>query len=120
MSINDNIFLGNIKQGFKKIISRNKYRSEITIQKTANNLDYLTDPTFRNINRLFVLSFKNGNDDPTINSFDEYYIPLVEIKDFNPLIDNKPFFDQSVKNKQNAYEKLSKYQEIMIIQQEIY
>ena len=106
MSINDNIFVENIKQGFKKIISRNKYRSETTTQKTANNLDYLTDPTFRNINRLFVLLFKNGNDDPTINSFDEYYMPLVEIKDFNPLIDNKPFFDQSVKNKQNAYEKL--------------
>ena len=106
MSINDNIFLGNIKQGFKKIISRNKYRSEITTQKTANNLDYLTDPTFRNINRLLVLSFKNGDNDPTINSFDEYYMPLVETKDFNPLIDNKPFFDQLVKNKQNAYEKL--------------
>ena len=31
---------------------------------------------------------------------------LVEIKDFNVLIDNKPFFDQPVKNKQEAYEKL--------------
>ena len=33
-------------------------------------------------------------------------MPLVEIKDFNALIDNKPFFDQPVKNKQ-AYEKLT-------------
>ena len=33
-------------------------------------------------------------------------MPLVEIKDFNALIDNKPFFDQPVKNKQEAYEKL--------------
>ena len=33
-------------------------------------------------------------------------MPLVEIKDFNALFDNKPFFDQSVKNKQEAYEKL--------------
>ena len=31
---------------------------------------------------------------------------LVEIKDFNALINNKPFFDQPVKNKQEAYEKL--------------
>ena len=43
---------------------------------------------------------------PTRNSFDEYYMPLVEIKDFNALIDNKPFFDQPVKNKQEAYEKI--------------
>ena len=40
---------------------------------------------FRNINRLFVLSFKNGDDDPKKNSFDEYYMPLIEIKDFNAL-----------------------------------
>ena len=53
-----------------------------------------------------MLSFKNGDDDPIRNSFDEYYMPLVEIKDFNALTDNKPFFDQSAKNKQEAYEKL--------------
>ena len=48
---------------------------------------------------MFALSFKNGNDDPTRDSFVKYYMPLVEIKDFNALIDNKSFFDQSVKNK---------------------
>ena len=106
MSINNNNkFLKNIKQGFKRTISWDKYRSGITAQTKNNNLDYLIGSTFRNINRLFVLSFKNGNDDPTRNSFDKYYMPLVEIKDFNALVENKPFFDQSVKNKQEAYEK---------------
>ena len=52
---------------------------------------------------MFVLSFKNGNNDPTRDPFDKYYMPLVEIKDFNALIDNKPFF--YLKNKQEAYEK---------------
>ena len=70
----------------------NKYRSEITTQCKSNNLDHLIDPTFRHSNRLFVLSFKNGTDDPTRNSFDKYSMLLVEIKDFNALIDNKPFF----------------------------
>ena len=59
LSINNNIkFLENIKQGFKRTISSNKYRSEIKTQPKNNNLDYMTDPTFMNINRLFVLSFK--------------------------------------------------------------
>ena len=108
LSINDNInFLENMKQGFKRTISGNKYGSEITTQP-KNSLDYLIDLTFRNINRLFVLSFKNGNDDPTRNSFDKYYILLVEIKDFNALIDNQPSFNKPVKNKQEAYEKLIK------------
>ena len=65
----------------------------------------MIDPTFRNINILFVLSFKNSNGDPTKDSFDKYYMPLVEIKYFNALINNKPLFDQPVKNKQEAFEK---------------
>ena len=66
----------------------------------------MTDPTFRNINRLFLLLFKNGNNDLMRNSFNKYYMPLVKIKDFNALIDNEPFFHQPVKSKQEAYEKL--------------
>ena len=66
-------------------------------QPKNNNLDYLIDSIFRIINRLFVFSFKNVNNDPKSDSFDKYYIPLVEIKDFNALIDNKPFFVQLVK-----------------------
>ena len=66
---------------------------------------------FININRLFVQSFKGGENDPTGKSFKyyifkvKYYIPLLKIKDFNVLINNKPFFDQFIKNKQEAYEK---------------
>ena len=120
MSINDNIkFLENIKQGFTRKISWNKYRSEITRQPKNNNLDYLIDPPFRSINKLFVLSFKNGNNDSTRNSFDEY-VSLVEIKDFNALIDNKRFFDQPVKNKQESYDKLIEMSKMMTIQQKVY
>ena len=96
-----------MKQGFKRAISWNNYRSEISTQPRNNNLDYLIDPTFKHINRLFFLSFKNNiNNDPVTDSFDGYYMPLIEIKDFNALIDNKLFCDQPVKYKQGAYEKL--------------
>ena len=47
-------------------------------------------------------------------------MPLVEIKDFNVLIDNEPFFDQPVKTKKKCMKNLSKCQEMMTIQQEIY
>ena len=53
--------------------------------------------TFSNTNSWFAISFQNGDDDPTRNYFDEYYKPLVKIKDFYRLIDNRPFFDHSVK-----------------------
>ena len=67
----------------------------------------LIDPTFTNINRLLVLSFRNGDNDPTRDSFEKCYISLVEIKDFNALTDNKLFFEKAVKDKQEAYENLT-------------
>ena len=73
LSMNKNIkFLENINQGFERTVSWNEYRYEITTQPKTNNLDCLIDPSFRNINRSFFLSFKNGNDDATRDSFDEY------------------------------------------------
>ena len=77
----------------------NRYRYEITTQLKYNNLNYMIHLTFSNIYSLFVLSFKFGVSDPTRHYFDDYYMPLVEIKDFDALIDNKPFFNQPVKNK---------------------
>ena len=60
----------------------------------------MIDPTFTNVNRLFVLSFENENDR---TSFVKYYVPSVEIKDYNVVIDGKPFFEILVKNKEEAY-----------------
>ena len=65
----------------------------------------MIDPTFRNVDRLFVVSFENGGNDPMRYSFDKYWIPLVAIKGFNVSIENKIFFDQPVKNKQETFEK---------------
>ena len=70
-------------------------------QTKNKNLKYLIDPTFTNVNRLFVLSFENENDRI---SFSKYYVPKVEIKDFNVLTDGKLFFEIPVKNKEEAYE----------------
>ena len=64
-----------------------------------NNLGYMTDPKFKNINRLFVLLFKTRNNDPTIYFSDKYYMSLVEMKDFSALINNKSVFDQPIKNR---------------------
>ena len=46
---------------------------------------------------MFVLSFKNGDNNPKRDSFVKYYMPRVDTKDFNALTNNKPFFDQPVK-----------------------
>ena len=103
---NDIKLLEQLKSGFKKTIKWNKYRSQMTIQLQNNNLNYLTDPTFKNVNRLFVLLFTRNNAGDNRDSFSHYYVPNVEIKDFNILIDGKSFFDLPVKNEEKLMKKL--------------
>ena len=54
--------LEQLRTDFKKTIKWNKYRSQMSIQNNNNNLSYLIDPTFTNVNRLFVLSFERTED----------------------------------------------------------
>ena len=84
----DNNFLEQLKSRFKRTIKWNKYRSEMTNQTKTNNLNYLIDPTYFKVNRLFALSFEN---EEGRTSFFKYYVPKVEIKDFKVLIDEKSF-----------------------------
>ena len=106
---NDDKLLQQLKTEFERTIRLNKYRSEMSNQAVNNNLNHLIDPTFTNVNRLFVLSFKNkrGNDDENESvrtSFKKYFLTKVEIKDFDVLIDGQRFFEIPVKNKEEAYE----------------
>ena len=78
----------------------------MTIQPQNNNLNYLIDPTFTKVNILFVLSFPKNNNTDSRYSFSNYYIPKVKVNDFNILIDGKNFFDLSVKNDEEAYDKI--------------
>ena len=75
----------------------------MTNQTKTNHLNHLIVSTFTKVNRLFVLSFKNKEDR---TSFSKYYVPKVEVKDFNVLIDGKSFFDVPIKDKEEAYEKI--------------
>ena len=77
---NDKRLLEQLRTGLKRTIKWNKYRSEMTNWTKNNNLNYLIDPTFTKVNRLFVLPFENENDR---TSFSKYYVPNIQIKDFN-------------------------------------
>ena len=74
----------------------------MTIQSSNNGLNYLMDPTFTKVNRLFVLSFERNAERDRRDSFSHYYVPNYETKDFNVLIDGKGFFDLLIKNEEKA------------------
>ena len=84
--------LTNLKSGFKR---------EIIIRD--NNLSILIDPTFTNVNRLFVLAYRTADNR---QSFSQFYLPNVMVKDYNVIIDKLAFFDLPIKTEEEAYEKI--------------
>ena len=79
----------------------------MSLQNNNNNLNYLIDPTFTNVNRLFVLSFERTEDHKDYrNSFSHYYVPKVQKRDFNVLIDRRSFFDLPLKMKKKLTKRL--------------
>ena len=95
--------LTNLKSGFKRDIKWNKYRSQMSTEAANNNLNILIDPTFTNVNRLFVLAYRNADNR---QSFSQFYLPRVMIKDFNVIIDKLAFFDLPIKTEEEVYEKI--------------
>ena len=96
--------LTNLKSGFKREVIWNKYRSQMTTEAINNNLNILIDPTFTNVNRLFVLAYGQVNNDR--QSFSRFYLPNVMVKDYNVIIDKLAFFDLPIKTEEEAYEKI--------------
>ena len=91
LSAQDNTkLLQQLKSGVKRIFYCKKYQSKVTIQERNRYLDYLIDPGFQGVNRLFVLSFENNTGR---TSYKEYFLPKIEVKDYNVAVDGRKFFD---------------------------
>ena len=95
--------LTSLKSGFTREIEWNKYRSQVSTEAINNKLNILIYPTFTNVNRLLVLAYQTADDR---QSFSQFYLPRVMVKDFNVIIDKLAFFDLSIKTEEEAYEKI--------------
>ena len=104
LSTQDNAkLLTQLKSGFKR--TWNKYLLKPELLAENPNLNHLVEPSFQRVNRLFVLAFEN---DAQRTSNKRSYLPNVEIKDYNVMIDGKNFSDQPVKNNKVTYENIRK------------
>ena len=92
-----------LKSGFKRVINWNKYLSEPELLVQNPNLNHLVEPSFQGVNRLFVSAFENDNER---TSTDRYYLPTVQIKYYNIMINGENFFDQPIKNNKVTYENI--------------
>ena len=75
----------------------------MTTEAVNNNLNILIDPTFTNVNRLFVLAYQTADNR---QSYSQFYLPKVMVKGYNVIIDKLAFFDLPIKTEEETYEKI--------------
>ena len=97
--------LQQLKSGFKRVINWNEYLSKPELLAQNPNLNHLVEPSFQGVKRLFVLAFEN---DAQRTSHSDYYLPNVEVKNYNIMINGENFFDQPIKNNKVTYENIRK------------
>ena len=87
LSTQDNSkLLHQLKYGFKRVITWNKYLSKPELLARNTNFNHLAKPSFQGVNRIFVLAFENNTQ---MTSAKGYYLPNLELKDCNIMIDGK-------------------------------
>ena len=75
----------------------------MTTEIDNNNLNILVDPTFTNVNRLSVLAYQTADNR---QSYSQFSLPKVMVKDYNVIVDKLAFFDLPIKTEEDAYEKI--------------
>ena len=91
-----------LNEGFKRSVYWNEYKSKIETQEAdgKNPKRFLLDASFKGVNRLFALAFDNTNDGgkkvEKKNSRRKYFLPRIDITDYNVLIDGRNFYDQII------------------------
>ena len=106
LSTKDNAkLLEQLESGFKGVVNWNRYLSKPELLAQNPNLHHLIEPSFQGVNRVFVLAFENDAQ-RTVHS--GYYLPNVEIKNYNVMIDGENFFDHPIKDNKVTYENIRK------------
>ena len=96
--------LEQLKSAFKRTINWNKYQLKKSIQNQNQYLNYLIDPIFQGVDRLFVISFE---DETQRTNYKRYHV-LTKIKIYNVMIDVQNIFDLPVKNYLITYDSVPK------------
>ena len=105
LSTQDNSkLLHQLKSGFKRTVNWNKYLSNPELLRQNSNLNHLVEPSFQGVKTLFVLAFENDTQRTSIG----YYLPNIELKDYNIMISGENFFDSPIKNNKVIHENIRK------------
>ena len=103
-------FIEQRDKGFQRSIYWNEYKTkEINENADANVFKYINlDPSFQGANRLFVMAYNRANGQPTRNGRRKYYLPRIDLKKYNVIIDGRNFYDNPIESDIEKYRELIK------------
>ena len=106
-------FIEQQNKGFERSIYWNEYKTKKN--ETVNDNDPATivrditlDPSFQGVNRLLVMAYNSETGQPTRNGQQKYYLPRIDIKEYNVIIDGRNFYDNPIENNIEKYRELKK------------
>ena len=123
LSSKDNVKLVKLlEEGFKRPVYWNEYQTKIETRNLGNNnfTRFPLDASFQGVRRLFVLAFNNTtvnvpnnpinntNNRVLRNSHTKYFLPRVNITNYNVLIDGRNFYDQPINDLVKQYDEIRK------------
>ena len=120
MSKEDNKdFIEQQNKGFQPSIYWNEYKTkekdENADANNANTVRYINlDPSFQGVNRLFLMVYDRAADQATRNGLRKYYLPRIDLKKYNVIIDGRNFYDNPIKSDIEKYRELKKKEKIIL------
>ena len=111
LSKEDNIdFIEQQNKGFQRSIYWNEHKAKEQNEDAVNGVfKYISlDPSFQGVNRLFVMAYLRGGNNPDRNSQQKYYSPRPDLNKHNVIIDGRNFYDNPIESDIEKYRELKK------------
>ena len=106
------ILLNNEQQNkdFQRSIYWNEYKTKVKNEDAdANAFKYISlDPSFQGVNRFFLMSYNREDGEPTRDDKQRYYLPRIDFKKYNVIIDGRNFYDNPIESDIEKYRELKK------------
>ena len=104
-------FIDQQNKGFQRSIYWKEYKTKaLTENADANVFKYINlDPSFQGVNRLFVMVYNRvNNNQPTRDGQQKYYLPRIDLKKYNVIIDGRNCYDNPIESDIEKYRELKK------------
>ena len=112
MSKEDNKdFIEQQTKGFQRSIYWNESKTKEKAEDAdANATKYINlDPSFQGVNRLFLMAYSRADENQaTRNGERKYYLPRIDLKEHNVIINRRNFYDNPIESDIEKYRELKK------------